>query len=103
MARRKKLPDAKLLTQAAALLRAVSHEARLLVLLSLRDGPQPAGKLQELAGMEQSAMSHQLRVLREARLVRTERQGKQVLYSLHDHHVVHILEDALTHVAEAEA
>lgn len=99
--RRRKLPGPEHLRQAVALLRAVSHEARLLVLLALRDGPQPAGKLQELAGLEQSAMSHQLRVLREARLVRTERRGKQVYYSLHDHHVVHILEDALTHVTEA--
>jgi DNA-binding transcriptional ArsR family regulator len=99
--RRKKLPSPKHLREAVALLRAVSHEARLLVLLALREGPQPVGKLQDLAGLEQSAMSHQLRTLRDARLVRTERRGKQVLYSLHDHHVVHILEDALTHVAEA--
>ena len=45
-------------------------------------------------------MSHQLRTLREARLVKSDRSGKQRLYSLHDRHVIHIVEDAWTHAAE---
>jgi len=47
-------------------------------------------------------MSHHLRVLRDARLVRTERRGKHVIYRLHDHHVAHIVEDAISHVIEAD-
>ena len=53
--------------------------------------------------MEQSAMSHQLRALREARLVRSTRRGKRVLYELHDHHVARIIEDALFHTREPDA
>jgi DNA-binding transcriptional ArsR family regulator len=83
------------------LLAAIAHPVRLAVLLALgRRGPMTAGELQELAGYEQSAMSHQLRVLRDARLVETERHGKQIVYRLHDEHVAHIVEDALRHVRE---
>lgn len=86
-----------------ALLSAIAHPVRLEVLLALhRRGPMTAGELQDLAGYEQSAMSHLLRVLREARLVDAERRGKQVVYRLQDEHVAHIVEDALKHVREHE-
>ena len=96
------LPDEASLKAAVALFDAVAHPTRLLVLLALeRRGPLSVTELQELAGIEQSAMSHQLRLLREARLVRDERRGRQVFYSLDDHHVAHIVEDALLHAREA--
>ncbi|MCB9764588.1 MAG: helix-turn-helix transcriptional regulator [Alphaproteobacteria bacterium] len=83
------------------LLSAVAHPARLVVLLTLgRQGPMSAGALARLAGVEQSAMSHQLRVLRDARLITAERDGKRVIYQLADHHVAHIVEDALSHASE---
>jgi DNA-binding transcriptional ArsR family regulator len=86
------------------LLSAIAHPVRLAVLLALRRrGPITAGELQELAGYEQSAMSHQLLILRDARLVETERRGKQVVYRLADEHVAHIVEDALRHVREHDA
>jgi len=65
-----------------------------------RHGELCAGDLQALAGIEQSAMSHQLRVLREARMVKGERHGKHVVYELHDHHISHIINDALAHAVE---
>ena len=49
--------------------------------------------------MEQSAVSHQLRVLREYGLVVAERRGRQRLYALHDEHVASLLDEAVGHVA----
>jgi len=84
-----------------ALLRAIAHPARLLVLLTLhRRGPMSVSDLQRHCGIEQSAMSHQLQVLRSARLVSTRREGKQVIYDLQDKHVAHIVEDAILHASE---
>jgi ArsR family transcriptional regulator, nickel/cobalt-responsive transcriptional repressor len=95
------VPGPEGVAAAVALLSAMAHPTRLTVLLALgRSGPQSAGDLQRASGVEQSALSHQLRILREARLVVGERQGRQVIYRLHDHHVAHMVEDALSHVAE---
>lgn len=95
------LPEAEAIEAAAQLLSAVAHPARLAVLLALeRMGPKSAGALGRLAGLEQSAMSHQLRVLRDARLIVAEREGRRVIYRLADHHVSHIVEDALSHAQE---
>lgn len=52
--------------------------------------------------MEQSAISHQLKTLKDARLVKSRREGKSMLYSLDDLHVFSILEQVLTHVNELE-
>jgi DNA-binding transcriptional ArsR family regulator len=95
-------PDGRAIDDTVALLAAIAHPVRLLVLVALRrGGPQSVGELRALADVEQSAMSHQLRILREARLVEADRNGKQVVYRLHDAHVAHIVEDALRHVGES--
>ena len=54
----------------------------------------------ELLGVSQSAVSHQLRVLKQARLVKFRREGKIVYYSLADDHVKHIFNEGLNHVLE---
>ncbi len=83
------------------LLLAMAHPIRLQVLLTLhRRGPLPVGELQDHLGVEQSALSHQLRRLRDARLVTGDRDGKRVVYRLVDRHVAHILADAMAHVRE---
>jgi len=51
-------------------------------------------------GMTQSAISHQLRVLKQGRLVKYRKEGKVVYYSLDDEHVIHIIEQGLTHIGE---
>lgn len=90
------------IAETASLFAALAHPGRLGVVLALHEaGSLSVSELMDRVGLEQSAMSHQLRVLREARLVQTERNGKQVLYRLHDHHVAHIVVDALSHVREA--
>lgn len=95
------LPERDAVEATVALFGAVAHPVRLEVLLALgRLGPRSVSQLQALLDIEQSALSHQLKVLREARLVRADRRGKRVFYRLDDHHVAHIVEDALVHVAE---
>ncbi len=86
---------------AAALFRCLAHPVRLEVVDLLRvAAPRSVSELVDAIGIERTAMSHQLRVLRQARLVRTERDGRRVLYALVDHHVAHIVHDGLVHVSE---
>lgn len=77
---------------------ALSTPSRVQILGVLTDGPKSVGELVDLLGMEQSAVSHQLRVLREHRLVVAERVGRSRLYALSDDHVTDLLHAALHHV-----
>jgi DNA-binding transcriptional ArsR family regulator len=96
-----RLPGARQRGAALALLKAIAHDGRLAALAALaRRGPMPAGALGAACGLEQSAMSHQLAVLKRARLVVAARAGKQVIYALADRHVATIVEDALAHAGE---
>jgi DNA-binding transcriptional ArsR family regulator len=95
------LPDQDAIDRAVKLFSTVSHPVRLLVLITLsRKGPTCAGELQKIAKIEQSAISHQLKVLKTAGLVKWKRDGKQIIYSIMDQHVVHIIEDAIAHISE---
>jgi DNA-binding transcriptional ArsR family regulator len=82
----------------AATLQALATPSRLLILARLREGSCSAGDLAEAAGMEQSACSHQLRILRNLGLVVGDRQGRSIVYALYDHHVAELLDQALFHV-----
>jgi DNA-binding transcriptional ArsR family regulator len=77
---------------------ALSTPSRVQILGCLLDGPRSVSELMDALGMEQSSVSHQLRVLREHELVTVERAGRMRLYALHDDHVVALLEEALRHV-----
>jgi DNA-binding transcriptional ArsR family regulator len=79
---------------------ALSTPSRVRILGQLRQRPHTVGELMAAVGMEQSAVSHQLRVLREHRLVVAERQGRQRVYALHDEHVASLLDEAISHVAD---
>ena len=78
---------------------ALSAPSRVQILGCLLDGPLSVGEITALLGMEQSAISHQLRVLREHALVRAERDGKRRVYGLYDEAVRELLAAALRHVA----
>jgi ArsR family transcriptional regulator, nickel/cobalt-responsive transcriptional repressor len=78
---------------------ALSTASRVRILSHLRERPHTVGELMNAVGMEQSAVSHQLRVLREYGLVIAERRGRQRLYALHDEHVASLLDEAVGHVA----
>ena len=77
---------------------ALSTPSRVLILGCLLAGPRSVSDITETLGMEQSAVSHQLRVLREHRLVRGERAGRRRLYALFDEDVSVLLEAGLRHV-----
>ncbi|GAA0366640.1 metalloregulator ArsR/SmtB family transcription factor [Streptomyces olivoreticuli] len=82
----------------AATLQALATPSRLLILARLQEGPCAAGDLAQAVGMEQSACSHQLRLLRNLGLVTAERRGRSIIYALYDHHVAELLDQALYHV-----
>ena len=96
-------PDSALLDRTAAWLQVVAHPVRVHVLWALaREGALTAGELQERVGIEASALSHHLRLMRDARLVQSEPRGRHRVYRLDDPHVAHIVNDALKHVAESD-
>jgi ArsR family transcriptional regulator, nickel/cobalt-responsive transcriptional repressor len=77
---------------------ALSAPSRVLIMGSLLAGPRSVTDLTEALGMEQSAVSHQLRVLRDHNLVRAEKAGRRRLYALYDEHVAALLHAALDHI-----
>lgn len=81
----------------ATTLQALATPSRLLILATLQNGPATVGELAEAIGMEQSAVSHQLRLLRNLGLVNGERSGRNISYSLYDDHVAELLEQAIYH------
>ena len=97
------LLDDVVLERAVDLLSCMAHPVRLAVLARLhRAGPACVGELGSELGVEQSALSHHLRQMRDRRLVEGHREGRHVIYQLKDHHVGTVVEDALHHAAEVE-
>lgn len=79
-------------SDAARLLKALSHEARLIVLCQLVDGERSAGALQDMSGLSQSALSQHLARLREEGLVETRREAQTIYYRLADANAIRVLE-----------
>ena len=89
------------LEAASALLRVLASPHRLAIVRSLTEGPRCVHELVEDLGVSQPLVSQHLRVLRDGDLVSAERRGREIAYALADHHVTHIVEDAIAHVGEA--
>jgi DNA-binding transcriptional ArsR family regulator len=89
--------DAASAARVATTLQALATPSRLLILARLREGPLAATALATEVGMEQSACSHQLRLLRNLGLVTAERRGKSMIYALYDDHVAELLDQAIYH------
>ncbi len=85
---------------AGELLKVLSAPARLAIVSELAVRPRFVHELVDLLGMSQPLVSQHLRVLRGARLVGVERQGREAVYSLADQHVAHIVADAVHHSKE---
>ena len=83
---------------AAESIQALATPSRLRILARLHDGPASVNELAGAVGMEASAVSHQLRLLRHLGLVVGERSGRQIVYELHDDHVAELLNQAVAHV-----
>ncbi|MEW2636084.1 metalloregulator ArsR/SmtB family transcription factor [Streptomyces sp. NPDC048389] len=90
--------DADSAATIAATLQALATPSRLMILTRLRQGPCGVTELAEAVDMEQSAVSHQLRLLRALSLVSGTRQGRRIEYSLYDNHVAQLLDEAVYHI-----
>jgi ArsR family transcriptional regulator, lead/cadmium/zinc/bismuth-responsive transcriptional repressor len=100
--------EAQLLSSAtveeiAATFSVLGDPTRIRILDALSAGELCVCDIAALAGISESAVSHQLRLLRGMRLVRPRRAGRQVFYSLDDQHIVELLRLAVTHVEESAA
>ena len=93
-------PDEKSLYDAAELLKVFGDATRLRIISVLCQNEKCVCDIANELGMTQSAISHQLRVLKQARLVDTRRDGKTIYYSLCDDHVRTIFYYAMEHVME---
>lgn len=82
----------------AEVMDALSTPSRVLILAQLRERSRSVSELVAAVGMEQSAVSHQLKLLRDSGLVAGERHGRRVIYSLYDHHVAWLIDQAIGHV-----
>ena len=94
------LPDEELLYDLADLFKVFSDTTRIKILFCLMGRDLCVADIADETGTTQSAVSHQLRTLKQAHLVKCERDGRNVVYSLADDHVYTMLNVGLSHVCE---
>lgn len=97
---RKRLPDGGLIQDAAEFFKVLGDPTRIKILNTLAIDEMCVCDISAVLDMSQSAVSHQLRILKQARMVRYRKDGKVVYYSLDDSHVSDIYLAGLTHVRE---
>ncbi len=95
-----KMPDTKILYELSDFFKVMGDSTRIQLLWALDVNQMCVSDLAVLLNMTKSAVSHQLKILRTAKLVKASKQGKNVYYSLDDDHVKTILEKALDHTNE---
>src|ERR1700676_31747 len=89
-------------TELSELFRLLGEPNRLAIVISCLDGPLSVGEITVRVTLSQSLVSHHLRLLRAARLLKAGRRGKQVYYSIADGHVREMLTNMIEHIAEPE-
>ena len=94
------IPDEDTLYDLTELFRIFGDSTRVRILYVLFESEMCVCDIAELLGMTQSAISHQLRVLKQSRLVVSRREGKTIFYSLADAHISSIFGQALEHIQE---
>lgn len=94
--------DAGFAAAVADTMQALATPSRVRILGRLRAGPSSVNELAGAVGMEPSAVSHQLRLLRHLGFVVGRREGRRVVYDLHDDHVAQLLEEAISHVEHVQ-
>lgn len=97
---RPNMPEMRMLYNLSDFFKVMGDGTRIQLLWALEESEMCVGDLAVLLNMTKSAVSHQLKVLKNAKLVRCEKRGKNVYYALDDEHVKIILEKALDHVCE---
>lgn len=98
-----KMPPEKLLYEVADFFKTFGDSTRIRLVAALIGGEMCVCDLASVLDMTISAVSHQLRILRAAKIVRPERRGKQIFYSIEDHHVGILYSVALEHIREEYA
>ena len=93
-------PNAELLDDLAELYKIFGDSTRIKILYTLFTEERGVGDIARLLGMTMSAISHQLRILKQARLVKPRREGKMVYYALADDHVRTIFAQGVDHILE---
>lgn len=93
-------PPEEILYELAELFKVFGDSTRIRILYALFENELCVGDIAELLNMSQSSVSHQLRILKDAKLVRFRREGKSIFYALDDEHVYHIIEMGMEHVEE---
>ena len=94
------MPEEEMLYELADLFKVFSDTTRIKILYALMDGELCVADIATAVNATQSAVSHQLRILKTARLVKFQREGKNIMYSLSDDHVYTMLAQGLTHIQE---
>lgn len=94
------MPEDELLYDLADLFKVFSDTTRIKILYALMSDELSVNDLAEAIGTSQSAVSHQLRILKQSHLVKFRRDGRNIHYSLADDHVLTILDQGLTHICE---
>ena len=94
------MPDEESLYDLAELFKVFGDTTRIRILYVLFEAEMCVCDIARILNMTQSAISHQLRVLKQARLVRNRREGKQIYYSLADDHVRTIIGQGMDHIEE---
>ena len=95
-----KLPEEEVLYDLRDFFKILGDSTRIKILSALFQSEMWVCDIAALRGMTQSAISHQLRVLKQGRLVKHRKDGKVVYYSLDDDHIKHIVDQGLTHISE---
>ncbi len=94
------MPAEETLYDLAELFKVFGDTTRARILCALFESEMCVCDISVLLGMTQSSISHQLRVLKSAKLVKNRKEGKVVYYSLDDEHIKHIFEQGLEHISE---
>ncbi|WP_420866130.1 ArsR/SmtB family transcription factor [Mycobacterium alsense] len=96
-------PPREILDAAGELLRALAAPVRIAIVLQLRESHRCVHELVDALGVPQPLVSQHLKILKAAGVVAGERSGREVLYRLADHHLAHIVVDAVAHAGEDTA
>lgn len=94
------IPDEELLYDLADLFKVFSDTTRIKILYCLMGKELCVADIADAISSTQSAVSHQLRILKQARLVRFRREGRSIMYALADDHVYTMLAQGMTHICE---
>ena len=93
-------PSREILDAAGELLRALAAPVRIAIVLQLRESHRCVHELVDALGVPQPLVSQHLKILKAAGVVAGRRSGREVLYRLADHHLAHIVVDAVAHAGE---